>query len=195
MCPYMRNQPVGLLIVAGLFLIAVNASTYSPVQAQVNDDAQPDTSAESAMTTVGAVEEVILTRWGVTFAARIDTGADLSSLDARDLVVRNDVAEFKLGRRWGSRRIQLPIVEWRQIQTASGTEKRPVVEVLICLGSRLFRTLVTLKDRSQMLYPFLVGRTALSGKFLVDTSQSKAVRPTCPAAALASTQSLSQPKE
>jgi len=191
----MRKPSAGLFIATGLFFIAVNAHTESLVQAQVNDDAQPQTPAESAMTTVGAVEEVILTPWGVTFPARIDTGADLSSLDARDLVVRNNVAEFKLGRRWGSRRIQLPIVEWRHIQTASGTEKRPVVEISICLGSRLFRTPVTLKDRSQMLYPFLVGRTALSGKFLVDTSRSKAVRPTCPAAALASSQSLSQPKE
>jgi len=192
---YMRKPSAGLFIATGLFFIAVNAHTESLVQAQVNDDAQPQTPAESAMTTVGAVEEVILTPWGVTFPARIDTGADLSSLDARDLVVRNNVAEFKLGRRWGSRRIQLPIVEWRHIQTASGTEKRPVVEISICLGSRLFRTPVTLKDRSQMLYPFLVGRTALSGKFLVDTSRSKAVRPTCPAAALASSQSLSQPTE
>jgi hypothetical protein len=191
----MRKPSAGLFIATGLFFIAVNAHTESLVQAQVNDDAQPQTPAESAMTTVGAVEEVILTPWGVTFPARIDTGADLSSLDARDLVVRNNVAEFKLGRRWGSRRIQLPIVEWRHIQTASGTEKRPVVEISICLGSKVFRTPVTLKDRSQMLYPFLVGRTALSGKFLVDTSRSKAVRPTCPAAALASSQSLSQPKE
>ena len=192
---YMRKPSAGLLIATGLFFMAVNAYTYTPVEAQVNDDAQPHTSAESAMTTVGAVEEVILTPWGVTFPARIDTGADLSSLDARDLVVRNNVAEFKLGRRWGSRRIQLPIVEWRHIQTASGTEKRPVVEISICLGSKVFRTPVTLQDRSQMLYPFLVGRTALSGKFLVDTSRSKAVRPTCPAAALASSQSLSQPTE
>ena len=195
MYSYMRKPSLKFLIVTCLFCLAVDTYTYSAVQAQVNDDAQPQIQTESAMTTVGAVEEVILTRWGVTFPARIDTGADLSSLDARDLVVRNDVADFKLGRRWGSRRIQLPVVEWRHIQTASGTEKRPVVEISICLGSRLFRTPVTLKDRSQMLYPFLVGRTALSGKFLVDTSRSKALQPTCPAAALASSQSLSQPKE
>ena len=193
MC-YMKKPSLVKLVATGLFLMALNTYTLSPVQAQVNDDAQPQVSAESAMTTIGAVEEVMLTPWGVTFAARIDTGADLSSLDARDLVVRNNVAEFKLGRRWGSRRIQLPVVEWRHIQTASGTEKRPVVEISICLGSKLFRTLVTLKDRSEMLYPFLVGRTALSGKFLVDPSQSKAVRPTCQTAVLAFSQPLS-PKE
>jgi hypothetical protein len=191
----MKNPSLGIFVATGLVFMTVTAYIHSSVHAQVNDDSQPQAATESAMTTVGAVEEVVLTPWGVTFSARIDTGADLSSLDARDLVVRNNVAEFKLGRRWGSRRIQLPIVEWRHIQTASGTEKRPVVEISICLGSKLFRTLVTLKDRSQMLYPFLVGRTALSGKFLVDTSRSQAVRPTCPVAALASSQSVSQPRE
>jgi hypothetical protein len=158
------------------------------VRAQVNDDAQPPAPAEAAMTTVGAVEEVILDPWGLSFPARIDTGADLSSLDARDLVVRNNVAEFNLGKRWGSRRLRLPVIEWRHIQTSLGSERRPVVELSICLGSKLFRTPVTLKDRSEMLYPFLVGRTALSGKFLVDASRSKAVKPTCTGRSLASTQ-------
>jgi hypothetical protein len=40
-----------------------------------------------------------------------------------------------------------------------------------------------------MLYPFLVGRTALSGKFLVDASRSKAAKPTCAGASVASSQS------
>ena len=180
---------------SSVFFIVVTAYQVGSLGAQVNDDAQPPAPSDSAMITVGAVEEVILSPWGLSFPARIDTGADLSSLDARDLVVRNNVAEFKLGRRWGSRRLQLPVIEWRHIQTSLGTEKRPVVEISICLGSKLFRTLVTLKDRSEMLYPFLVGRTALSGKFLVDSSRAKSARPACPGAALASSQSPSQIKE
>lgn len=158
------------------------------LRAQVNDDNQPSRQAEPAKVTVGAVEEVILKPWGVSFAARVDTGADLSSLDARDIVVRNNIAEFTLGRRWGSRRLRLPVIEWRRIQTALGTETRPVVEISICLGSKLFRTPVTLKDRSEMRYPFLVGRTALSGKFLVDPSRSQPTGHACPAQTLASNQ-------
>jgi hypothetical protein len=56
------------------------------------------------------------------------------------------------------------------------------VELSICLGSKLFRTPVTLKDRSAMLYPFLVGRSALSGSFFVDPSRFNATQPTCPSA-------------
>jgi hypothetical protein len=119
----------------------------------------------------------------------------LSSLDARDIVVRNDVADFKLGKRYSGMRLQLPVIEWRQIQTATGTEKRPVVEISICLGSKRFRTLATLKDRSEMIYPFLVCRSALSGNFLVDPSRLRTSQPTCPSASLASGQIPSPVKE
>jgi hypothetical protein len=84
-----------------------------------------------------------------------------------------------LGKRYGALRLQLPVIEWRHIQTATGTEKRPVVEISICLGSKHFHTLATLKDRSEMMYPFLVGRSALIGNFLVDPSRSKAAQPSC----------------
>jgi hypothetical protein len=51
----------------------------------------------------------------------------------------------------------------------------------ICVGSKLLRTPVTLKDRSQMMYPFLIGRSALHGVFLVDSSRSNTAQPVCSA--------------
>ena len=178
-----------------VLFIVLSVYQFGTVRAQVNDDAQSPAPTEPTKITVGAIEEIILSPWGLSFPARIDTGADLSSLDARDLVVRKNIAEFKLGRRWGRRQLQLPVIEWRHIQTSLGSEDRPVVEMSICLGSKLFRTPVTLKDRSEMLYPFLVGRTALSGRFLVDSSRSKTAEPACPGATEASVQSASQAKE
>jgi hypothetical protein len=175
--------------------VMLNGLATGSLRAQENQDVSDSPRAEPAKIMLGVVEDVVLSPWGISFPARIDTGADLSSLDAREIVVRNDVADFKLGRRFGGRQLRMPVVEWRQIQTATGTEKRPVVEISICLGSKLFRTPVTLKDRSQMIYPFLVGRSALSGNFLVDPSRSKAAQPACPAASLASSQAPSQVKE
>jgi hypothetical protein len=163
-------------------LVAVlNAMGMGLLQAQVIEDGKSSNSpqSESAKITLGVVENVLLGPWGISFPARIDTGADLSSLDARDVVVRDNVADFKLGKRWGSRRLQLPVVEWTRVQTAMGIEKRPVVEISICLGAKLFNTLATLKDRSAMAYPFLVGRSALNGVYLVDTSRSHTAQPTC----------------
>jgi hypothetical protein len=163
--------------------VLLHAVAMGPVRAQESDD-RPAFSppSDAKKITLGAVEDVVLSPWGIRFTARIDSGADLSSLDARDIVVEDGIAEFKLGRRFGGRRLRMPVVEWRRVQTATGTERRPVVEVSICLGSKLFRTPVTLKDRSAMLYPFLVGRSALSGSFLIDPSRSNAAHPACPSA-------------
>ena len=167
-------------------VVMTNAIALDLIQAQVIEDgkiASPPRN-DAAKITLGVVEDVILTPWGISFPARIDTGADLSSLDARDIVVRQDVAEFRLGADYGRQRLQLPIVEWGHVQTSMGIEKRPIVEISICLGSKLLRTLATLKDRSGMAYPFLVGRSALRGSFLVDTSRSRAAQPSCPAGAV-----------
>jgi hypothetical protein len=76
-----------------------------------------------------------------------------------------------------------------------GTEKRPVVEISVCLGSKLFRTPVTLKDRSEMVYPFLVGRSALKGNFIVDASLSKTAQPACSEASLATSRLSSSSQE
>jgi hypothetical protein len=170
-----------LMKTAWLIILLALPNTPGVLQAQVIESGQAFSApkTEPAKVTVGIVEDIILSPWGVSFPARIDTGADLSSLDARDIVVRNNIADFKLGKRYGALRLQLPVIEWRHIQTATGTEKRPVVEISICLGSKHFHTLATLKDRSEMMYPFLVGRSALSGNFLVDPSRSKAAQPSC----------------
>jgi hypothetical protein len=128
---------------------------------------------------IGETEDVMLVPWAVVLPARIDTGARLSSLDARDLSVQNNIAEFMLDKRYGGLRLRLPVVDWVEVRSSAGVEKRPVVEVGICLGPKLIRTAATLSDRSHMIYPFLVGRNVLNGSFMVDTSRSNAVRPQC----------------
>ena len=132
--------------------------------------------------TIGAVEDVMLLPWKVTLPARIDTGAATSSLDARELTVRDNKAVFRLPNEYGGLKLSLPIIELRNIESAFGREQRPVVEIELCLGRKRFRTQVTLKDRSRVKYPFLVGRRALQEHFLVDVSRSNVFPPSCPEA-------------
>lgn len=162
-------------------LLAGPSAIGGTLQAQEIKDGQSSYSpnGEPAKVTLGVVENVVLRPWGISFPARIDTGADLSSLDARNIVVQNNIADFKLGKRYGGLQLQLPVIDWRHIQTSMGIEKRPVVAMSICLGSKLLRTPITLKDRSEMMYPFLVGRSALNGFFLVDSSRSNTAQPDC----------------
>lgn len=136
--------------------------------------------SESEKIMIGEVEEIVLVPWAVTLPARIDTGATISSLDARNISVQNNIAEFMLSKEFGDLQLRLPVVNWVHVRSSVGVEKRPVVEIGICLGPKLIRTLATLRNRSQMIYPFLVGRNVLNGSFIVDTSRSNAARPACP---------------
>jgi hypothetical protein len=170
-----------------LFLLVVASPRVALADSQRPVIPSPS-PAEPQKLTIGEVEDVLLVPWAVTLPARIDTGATLSSLDARNISVRNNVAEFNLGKEHGGSRLQLPVVGWSEITTSVGSEKRPVVEVGICLGPKLIRTVATLRDRSHMTYPFLVGRSLLNGSFMVDTSRSKVVRPACPSDSLAQIQ-------
>ncbi len=134
--------------------------------------------------TVGEVEEVILLPWRVRLPARIDTGAATSSLDARDLKVKDNMAEFKLPKKNGGLSLRLSVIGWQDIRSADFTEKRPVVEITLCMGPKLIRTQVTLNDRSSVRYPLIIGRNVLKDNFVVDCMQSNCLPPSCPEAAL-----------
>lgn len=140
----------------------------------------PQMARSEEKVTIGGVEDVVLLPWRVKLPARIDTGAAKSSLDARDLKVHEDRVEFTLPRRYGGLHLRLPIVEWRHVRTPEGLERRPVVELDICLGSERFRTLVNLTDRSMVRYPLILGRNFLRENYLVDVKRRRTVRPNCP---------------
>jgi hypothetical protein len=129
---------------------------------------------------IGAVEDVILLPWGLKLPARIDTGAAKSSLDAQELKVQGDMVEFKLPQKYGGLQLRLPIIEWRHVRTPEGRERRPIVELEICFGSRRIRTLVNLTDRSMVKYPLILGRNFLRENFIVDVKRRRTARPDCP---------------
>jgi hypothetical protein len=129
--------------------------------------------------TIGEVEDVLLLPWRVRLPARIDTGAATSSLDARELKVKNDIAEFKLPKRYGGMLLRLPVIDWLHIRSADFKERRPVVEITLCIGPKPIRTQVTLNDRSMVRYPLIVGRNILKENFVVDCMQSNCLPPSC----------------
>ena len=140
----------------------------------------PEMVSAEEIVTIGAVEDVLLLPWGVKLPARIDTGAAKSSLDARELKVHEDRVEFKLPRRFGGLQLRLPIVNWKHVRTPEGLERRPIVELEICLGSRRIRTEVNLADRSMVKYPLILGRNFLKENFVVDVKRRRTAKPNCP---------------
>jgi hypothetical protein len=129
---------------------------------------------------IGTEENVVLLPWGVTLPARIDTGAAVSSLDARNLVIKGETAEFSLSEKYGGRRIRLPIVRWMTVRSAETKEDRPVVMVELCIGSKRILTQANLNDRSRVKHPLLIGRNTLLHHFSVACDMPYCTTPSCP---------------
>jgi hypothetical protein len=133
-----------------------------------------------AQVTIGSVEDVVILPWGIVLSARIDTGAVQTSLAARDLKVQHKMAEFRLPEKHAVATIRLPVVAWVHIRSNKGKERRPVVEMDLCLGSQRLRSRVNLDDRTGLEYPMLVGRNTLEGNFVVDVKRSRTHPSRCP---------------
>lgn len=135
--------------------------------------------------TVGWVEPVSIAGGKLVLEAKLDTGADVSSLDARDMrSFRRD------GREWVSfavfdgegRRVHFerPVERKRKIKNAANdTQKRPVVLLEICLGGVQKMTPVNLVDRANMSTPMLIGRSFLEGSFAVDSALTRTTKADC----------------
>jgi hypothetical protein len=131
-------------------------------------------------TIIGAAEEVVIMPVGVRLSARIDTGAYSSSLDVCDYKVEGKYVTFALSERCGNHKMRRPLLKMKTVRTSKGSDKRPVILLDICIGSRIIKTRVTLNDRSKMEFPVLIGRRALAGKFVVDVSRKNLLPPACP---------------
>jgi len=130
-------------------------------------------SEDKTKTVIGAVEEVVLFPWGVKLPARIDTGAGMTSLDVRDLTVKNKVARFRLPEKYGNTLISLPVIRYCKVRSADSQRRRPVVEIELCVGSKRMRVRANLNDRSQLEYPLMLGRNVLNQGFIVDCAEER----------------------
>jgi len=156
----MKWQNVTLFTIA----VALVLCTHEPVNAE-----------EKIM--VGRIEQALLLPQGLKLPARIDTGAAICSLDARELEIRGNIAEFKLSEAYGGLELRMPIVRSGHVRSANTRQQRPVVELEIRLGPKLLRVEANLTDRSQFDYPLLIGRNALKQGFLVDVSKRNIAPP------------------
>ena len=111
----------------------------------------------------------------------MDTGAQTSSLHAsRPRFTQQDDGEwitFELYPRRRSRRdsvrISAKVIEHRWVRSSNGQrELRPVIETKLHLGQEIWEAEFTLTDRNNMSYRMILGRSALRGRFTVDSGRS-----------------------
>ena len=131
---------------------------------------------------LGALENVQLTGAQEPFKARVDTGAETSSLDARDLEIFDkdgtSWVRFKLASDNESSTIELPVTRKVMIKRQGGlaSEERPVVTLEVHIGMISKPTEFTLRDRSEYEFPVLIAERFLSETALVDVSQEYIAR-------------------
>jgi hypothetical protein len=127
---------------------------------------------------VGRRENVWVEDLQLALPARIDTGAETASLDARNITpferdgkawVRFDIRHPQSDEMLSLERRQ--VREALVIQASSDEpERRPVIRLGIQLGSVRQLAEFTLSDRSHLDYQMLVGRNILRDVMLVDVS-------------------------
>lgn len=137
---------------------------------------------------VGWVEWVEVGRHEINLKAKLDTGADTSSLDAQDIrrlrrpstgerFVEFSVFDPESGE---SIRLKKPLVRLVRIKQHDGSyQVRPVVALDICLADHADTVEVSLIDRSVFIYPLLLGRSALEGRVVVDPEVTFTTKPDC----------------
>jgi len=143
-----------------------------------------------SLLTIGWVEEVaLLDLAAVRLNAKVDTGARTCALhvveprvvavdrgpDGREVEVLSFLLQPSRGR--GARGLVGPfearLLGRIPVRDSGGhTEVRPLITTRIGLGSRVFEARVTLTSRTEMVFPMLIGRTAIAGRYLVDPAGS-----------------------
>lgn len=108
--------------------------------------------------------------------AKIDTGADSSALhcDNIDLSQEGFVSftlHDEVHSAYNGKRFTLPLYKLKRIKSSNGeVQIRPSIKVDVLFFEQNYSMVISLTNRSDMLYPMLIGRKFLSGKFLVDVS-------------------------
>ncbi|MBE6447875.1 MAG: hypothetical protein E7018_01060 [Alphaproteobacteria bacterium] len=129
---------------------------------------------EVGLPVIGGVEPVYFMPMRTPFAARIDTGAEISSIDVEELTPFE-----RDGEKWvsfvmrhaqnGERKVfEKRVVRRVLIRRINKNERRYVVMMDIKIGNELVNTEFTLADREKFEFQALIGRNVLNSRFVVD---------------------------
>lgn len=132
----------------------------------------------------GWTERVKLVDADMTLEAKLDTGAETSSLHAPDPEpfekddeewVRFEVTDGD----GNGHTFERPVKHTIRIRSASGVTERYVVELALCVGTVEQTREINLADREELSTPMLVGRNFMAGEILVDPSEEFTRDPAC----------------
>lgn len=157
--------------IASLLLAACQHNIEQPIEAE---PVSPTPPSYSGATVIGGVETLYIIPMEMPFQARIDTGAETSSMDA------DHIEPFERdGEKWVSFNItnrkngekhhfEKPIKRRTSIVRIGTHEERYVVNMSIKIGDEIIKSDFTLAQRDKFSYQVLIGRNILNGRFIID---------------------------
>lgn len=135
--------------------------------------------------TVGWIEKAHITPGDITLDAKLDTGADGTSVNAVDInkFERDGKtwARFTIDDKKGHKvTLEREIVGHKTIvRHGCPNQERYVVILGLCLGNHYLEEKVGLVDRHILKYPLLIGRSFMAGRLIPDPSVEYTTKPTC----------------
>lgn len=133
----------------------------------------------------GWIEKAKIKPEGIVVHAKLDTGAENSSLHAENLVEFEKDGQrwvrFSITNRYGvTTDVERKVVRTTRIKRYGGKYRSRFVVVLgICLGDRYMEADVSLDDRTGFNYQMLIGRSFLAGNATIDPAIMYTVEPQC----------------
>ncbi len=129
---------------------------------------------------IGRAETIDLVGRALNVPAKVDTGAFRSAIHATDIkVVKKEGVKTLtctlLGHPCFPEVYSFETKSFKQVQITNSfgqEETRYEVNLRIKLGPKVVTTSFTLADRSKNLFPILIGRKLLKGRYIVDVSKA-----------------------
>lgn len=170
---YRRGLLVIFLLFNVFFINHLNASEKA--NQYLDDDISANTKEKQI---IGTSEHVRIYPGDFIIDAKIDTGANTTSLGADDLQIINedgvDFAVFLLN----GVLVKHKIIKFVKIkQHDAPSERRPVIKLKLTLGEITQSVNVTLTNRSNFKFKMIVGVNFLYDYFIVDVSQKNTSTP------------------
>lgn len=141
--------------------------------------------SDTHLSVIGWIESVRIFPEDFYVQAKIDTGADNSSLDVIDWKYFDrkgtEWVRFSIRNNDDQKQdFERPLLRNTRIKRKqSGALIRPVVQMWLCIGDRKFLAQVNLAKRENFKYRMLIGRSYLKGRFLVDSAKRLTISPKC----------------
>ena len=182
-----KSLSFAALLGAAAFATPVLADSAEPTEPP--SDAVLTEDVESKVI-VGWIEKGLILPEQTAVKVKVDSGALTSSMHAVNMErFRRD------GKRWVRYDVEVkdadsgepvtmqferPVYRQITVRGAGGEDYRPVVKMRMCIGNRVYEEQFSLRDRSDMTYPVLLGRRTIEHIGLIDVSSTFLLPLECP---------------